>query len=74
MDRSRLLKSATAIGVTVGLYRATANAYMPEHNWDKYNWGSGLSIPDRLYQGPFPQPTGVDQAMLILPQTCNGKG
>jgi len=55
MDRRSFLKSATATGLTVGLYRATANAYIPEHNWDKYDWGAGLSVPDRLYQGPFPQ-------------------
>jgi hypothetical protein len=55
MDRRSFLKSVTATGLTVGLYRATANAYIPEHNWDKYDWGAGLSVPDRLYQGPFPQ-------------------
>src|SRR5258708_3441173 len=55
MDRRSFLKSATATGLTVGLYRATANAYIPDHNWDKCDWGAGLSVPDRLYQGPFPQ-------------------
>ena len=55
MDRRSFLKSATATGLTVGLYKASANASMPEHNWDKYDWGSGLPVPDRLYQGPFPQ-------------------
>jgi len=55
MDRRRFLKSATATGLTVGLYRATANTHIPEHNWDKYDWGAGFSVPDRLYQGPFPQ-------------------
>jgi hypothetical protein len=55
MERRRFLKSATAAGLTVGLYKASAKAYIPEHNWDKYDWGSGPSAPDRLYQGPFPQ-------------------
>ncbi len=55
MDRRSFLKSATATGLTVGLAKATANASIPEHNWDKYDWGSGPPVPDRLYQGPFPQ-------------------
>jgi hypothetical protein len=55
MDRRSFLKSATAAGLTVGLSKATANAYIPEHNWDKYEWGSTPPVPDRLYQGPFPQ-------------------
>ena len=55
MDRRSFLKSATATGLTVGLAKATANAYIPEHNWDKYDWGSGPPASDRLYQGPFPQ-------------------
>jgi hypothetical protein len=55
MDRRSFLKSATATGLTVGLLKASANASIPEHNWDKYDWGSGPAVPDRLYQGPFPQ-------------------
>ena len=55
MDRRRFLNFAAATGFTVGLYKASANASVPEHNWDKYDWGSGPPVPDRLYQGPFPQ-------------------
>ena len=55
MDRRSFLKSATATGLTVGLLKASANAFIPEHNWDKYDWGSGPAVADRLYQGPFPQ-------------------
>jgi hypothetical protein len=55
MDRRRFLKSATATGLTVGLCNASARAYIPEHNWENYDWGSGPPVPDRLYQGPFPQ-------------------
>lgn len=25
------------------------------HNWDKYDFGAGPPVADRLYQGPFPQ-------------------
>jgi len=52
MDRRSFLKSATATGLAVGLCKTTANAYIPEHNWDKYDWGSGPPVLDRLYQGP----------------------
>lgn len=55
MDRRAFLKSATATGVALGLSNAAANATIPEHNWDKYDWGSGPAVSDRLYQGPFPQ-------------------
>ena len=55
MNRRSFLKSAAATGLTVGLLKAGANASIPEHNWDKYDWGSGPAVPDRLYQGPFPQ-------------------
>src|SRR5581483_8504374 len=55
MDRRKFLKSGAATGIAMGLYKPLANAYIPEHNWDKYDWGPGPAVPDRLYQGPFPQ-------------------
>jgi len=73
MDRRNFLKSATATGLAVGLSKATANAAIPEHNWDKYDWGSGPPVPDRLYQGPFPQygpgavVPGSDVVMVTTP-------
>jgi hypothetical protein len=73
MHRRMFLKSASAAGLSVGLYNAAAKAYIPEHNWDKYDWGSGPPILDRLYQGPFPQygPGAVvpdsDVAMITSP-------
>jgi Transposase len=73
MDRRRFLKSATATGLAVGLCKATGNASIPEHNWDKYDWGWEPPVPNRLYQGPFPQygPGAVvpdsDVAMITSP-------
>ncbi|MGA2611441.1 MAG: twin-arginine translocation signal domain-containing protein, partial [Halobacteriota archaeon] len=29
-------------------------AYVPPHNFDKYDFGAGPAIVDRLNQGPFP--------------------
>jgi hypothetical protein len=73
MDRRNFLKSATVTGLAVGLSKATAKASIPEHNWDKYDWGSGPPVPDRLYQGPFPQygpgavVPGSDVVMVTTP-------
>jgi hypothetical protein len=73
MDRRRFLRSATAAGVTAGLYPGAVGAEVPEHNWDRYDWGAGPVVPDRLYQGPFPQygPAAVvpesDVAMVTTP-------
>jgi hypothetical protein len=39
--------------MTAGLLGATA-AYVPPHNFDKYDFGPGPAIADRLNQGPFP--------------------
>ena len=55
MNRRNFLKSAVATGAGAGLYSVTAEAAVPEHSWDKYDWGPGPAVPDRLYQGPFPQ-------------------
>ncbi len=72
MNRRNLFKSMAATGMTLGLGRA-AKATIPEHNWDKYDWGAGPAVPDRLYQGPFPQygPCAVvpdsDVAMVTTP-------
>src|SRR3954464_12330420 len=33
----------------------TAQARVRVHNWDKYDFGSGPPVKDRLNQGPFPQ-------------------
>ncbi len=30
-------------------------SWIPSHNWAGYDFGSGPEVPDRLYQGPFPQ-------------------
>ena len=48
MDRRRFLKSATATGLAVGLSKATARAYIPEHNWDKYDFGPSIGLAYQL--------------------------
>jgi len=37
-----------------GVFAGAAAAYVPPHNFDKYDFGSGPAIQDRLNQGPFP--------------------
>jgi hypothetical protein len=55
MDRRNFLKSAAAAGLAASLCKVTVNASVPEHAWYNYDWGTAPVVPDRLYQGPFPQ-------------------
>jgi hypothetical protein len=55
MNRRTFLKAASAAGLASGLSSSAAFGYIPEHNWEKYDWGNGPDVKDRLYQGPFPQ-------------------
>ncbi len=55
MNRRHFLMSAAATGLAAGFRPLPARASIPEHNWERYDWGSGPAVPDRLYQGPFPQ-------------------
>ena len=54
MKRRNLLRAAgLATGAT--LLARPARAFVPAHNWDRYDWGVAPSVTDRLYQGPFPE-------------------
>ncbi|HMD85612.1 MAG TPA: twin-arginine translocation signal domain-containing protein [Terriglobia bacterium] len=55
MDRREFLRTAGVTGVAGGIAGGPARAFVPAHNWDKYDFGSGPPITDRLNQGPFPQ-------------------
>jgi hypothetical protein len=55
MNRRTLFKLAAASGVVAGLGKSAQAVQVPEHNWDHYDFGPGPTVPDRLYQGPFPQ-------------------
>src|SRR5881227_507212 len=55
MDRREFLRTAGVTGVAGGIAGAPATAFVPAHNWGKYDFGSGPPITDRLNQGPFPQ-------------------
>ena len=55
MDRRSFMKTSGAVIALAGAGLKTARAYVPAHNWDKYDFGPGPQVRDRLYQGPFPQ-------------------
>lgn len=73
MNRRTLFKFAAATGVAAGFANVPVGATIPEHNWDKHDFGAGPPVPDRLYQGPFPQygPSAVvpdsDVSMVTTP-------
>jgi hypothetical protein len=55
MNRRSFLQTAGTAGLVTGMAPSAAQAHIPEHNWEKYDWGAGPEVKDRLYQGPFPQ-------------------
>src|SRR4249920_1977501 len=55
MQRRDFLKSSVALAVAAQLGTSKAHGFVPAHNWDKYDFGSGPPVTDRLNQGPFPQ-------------------
>jgi hypothetical protein len=55
MKRRSFFRSAAGAGLAAGMTATRAAAHVPAHNWDKYDFGSGPAITDRLDQGPFPE-------------------
>jgi hypothetical protein len=55
MQRRDFLKSGIALAVAAELGAGQAPGIVRAHNWDKYDFGSGPPVTDRLNQGPFPQ-------------------
>jgi len=53
MLRRSFLKASSAVALA-GFGADSLFAYVPGHNFDKYDFGSGPPVSDRLYQGPFP--------------------
>ena len=53
VERRAFLKAGGATALLAGWGGATASARVPVHNFDKYPFGSGPAITNRLYQGPF---------------------
>ncbi|MBQ5434617.1 MAG: twin-arginine translocation signal domain-containing protein, partial [Bacteroidales bacterium] len=53
MKRRDFIKVGLAAGAAAGL-APSLKAWVPQHNWHKYDFGPGPEVKDRLYQGPFP--------------------
>lgn len=53
MERRAFIKTTGLIGVMAGAAWSSADARIPPHNWENYDFGPCPSITDRLYQGPF---------------------
>ena len=54
MHRRDFLKASGATALLAGASTRLASAHIPGHNSDKYDFGTGPVVSDRLYQGPFP--------------------
>ena len=54
MERREFLKAGLFATAAAGMTPALVS-WIPSHNWEKYDFGSGPEVKDRLYQGPFPQ-------------------
>ena len=55
MKRRSFFKSVAMTGLAASASVKESSAYLVAHNWDKYDFGSGPPVKDRLNQGPFPQ-------------------
>ena len=56
MHRRNFIKAGAALAMLKGLDGVNAQD-VPAHGWDRYDFGSGPTAPDRLNQGPF----GIEQ-------------
>ena len=56
MQRRNFIKAGAAVTMLNSLGVGNAQD-VPTHNWDRYDFGSGPTVSDRLNQGPF----GIDQ-------------
>src|SRR4030095_16362313 len=54
MRRRDFLTASAAAAAVTSLTSVPATAIIPGHNFDKYDFGSGPVVVERLYQGPFP--------------------
>lgn len=54
MKRRSFLKTTSAISLGIGAFANKVFGFVPAHNWEKYDFGNGPMVTDRLNQGPFP--------------------
>ena len=56
MRRRNFIKTGAAVALATALHKTKAQE-VPTHNWDRYDFGSGPKVTNRLNQGPF----GIEQ-------------
>src|SRR5215204_2444660 len=54
MHRRNFIKTAATVAVVSGI---GSSQDLPSHNWDRYDFGPGPTVAERLDQGPF----GIEQ-------------
>jgi len=54
MNRRSFIKTSGSIAVVSAAATKGAYSYVPAHNWEKYDFGPGPKVTNRLNQGPFP--------------------
>ncbi|HVN82858.1 MAG TPA: twin-arginine translocation signal domain-containing protein, partial [Terriglobia bacterium] len=55
MNRRGFLRTGGLVGLMGSTGGKQVLGFVPAHNWEKYDFGSGPFVKDRLNQGPFPQ-------------------
>lgn len=54
MERRTFLKTTGAIALGTQVVTSDVFSFVPAHNWERYDFGNGPIVKDRLNQGPFP--------------------
>lgn len=54
MIRRSFLKISGAVALSAHAFTNNLFGFVPAHNWEKYDFGNGPTVKDRLNQGPFP--------------------
>ena len=75
MNRRNFIQKAAFASFVANALPGSANAFVPAHNWDGYDFGSGPVITNRLNQGPFPtyQPEDVVPRSEVMMATTPSK-
>jgi len=55
MQRRDFIRASVATAGAFGVGATRGRGMVRAHNWEKYDFGSGPEVRDRLNQGPFPQ-------------------
>ena len=75
VNRRDFLRTGGALAVAVRAGMGTAQGRVWSHNWDKYDFGSGPPVSDRLNQGPFsqyPPDASIPSDNVVMTTTPSG--